>query len=362
MRLVVDCFKLVKGSGKSIGIYNLAQSLVEHLAAEKGSRQIVVLGNAHNRKDFDLPGVTFVEMKYNPLNKLFCIYWELFLVVREAKKQKADRILFPRGFRPLFCGIKDTIIIHDLIPFYYHKQYPDTFNKLENGYIMNRLKASIKGADSVVTISKYSKKEIDEICPGCEKKTTVIYNGYNNVTCGAPVKRERPYLYATTSGLPHKNAAGILKAYDAYYQQAKEPLDLVLIGIPGTEGYAISPEAAAHVECHKFIPKFEDMCSLLKGARAFLFLSYMEGFGFPPLEAMQLEVPVVCSDRSSLPEVVGDAGILVDPDNIPQVVEGLNRVISDETLREELIRKGKENGKRFGWDTRTKQYWKVLEK
>lgn len=361
MRLVIDCFKLVKGMGKSIGIYNLTQSLVTHLAEEKGEdREIIILGNPYNRKDFDLPGVTFEEMKYNPKNKLVCLFWELFGVVGEARKRKADRILFPRGFRPLFYTGKDTIIIHDLIPFYYHKHYPDALNKLENAYIMNRLKASIKGADSVITISDFSRKEIEEICPGCGDKVTVIYNGFNNVTCGEAAKRERPYLFSVTSMLPHKNAAGVLRAYDAYYRQAEDPLDLVVVGIGGTDGFSISREAAAHVECHAFIEKFEDMCRLLKGARAFLFLSYMEGFGFPPLEAMQLGVPVVCSDRSSLPEVIGDAGILADPDNLSQVVEGLNRVQKDETLRQSLIAGGQANVERFSWKTRTKQYWDVL--
>ncbi len=101
MRLVIDCFKLVKGKGKSIGIYNLAQSLVQHLTAANKSgehcEEIIVLGNEYNRKDFDIPGIRFVLMKGNPLNKLTCIVWELFLVPWKARKYGADRILFPTG-------------------------------------------------------------------------------------------------------------------------------------------------------------------------------------------------------------------------------------------------------------------------
>ena len=119
-------------------------------------------------------------------------------------------------------------------------------------------------------------------------------------------------------------------------------------------------EAAAHVRCYKFFEKFEDMCRMAAGAKAYLFLSYVEGFGFPPLEAMQLGVPVVCSDRSSLPEVVADAALLVSPEDEKGAAEALLRVTEDAELRQELIRKGYENIRRFSWDSRTDLYWKEL--
>lgn len=371
MNLVIDCFKLVKGAGKSIGIYNLAKSITEHLGErQSGEHTIIVLGNSHNREEFDVPGVTFIEMKGNPLSKIYCILWELFLVTWYARKYSADRILFPRGFRPLSCGIgsrriKDTIIIHDLIPFYYHEHYPDVFNKLENAYIMNRLKASMKRANRIITISEYSKEDILSKVPSCKSRVTVINNGLNDVTYTETAtdksKEKKEYIVAMTSGLPHKNAEGILKAYEFYYNQSEEPLNLVIIGIADASPYPeMSEEAKAHVTCYKFFEKFEDMCQMAAGGIAYLFLSYVEGFGFPPLEAMQMGLPVVCSDRSSLPEVVADAGILVDPDDLNSVAEALKKVTTDEVLRNELIKRGYENIKRFSWDSRTELYGKEL--
>lgn len=389
MNLVIDCFKLVKGAGKSIGIYNLAKSITGHMgerlvAEQEGEKRegsssdrtrhsIIVLGNSHNRKDFDVPGVTFVEMKGDPLNKLYCVLWELFLVPWHAKRYGADRILFPRGFRPVSCyiggkRIKDTIIIHDLIPFFYDKNYPGVFNRAENAYIMNRLKKSIRKADRVITISEYSRKDILEKAPGCERKITIINNGLNDVSyerdkspASDAAGKKEDYIVAMTSSLPHKNASGVLKAYEAYYKMAETPLSLHVIGIGDTSFYPeMETEAAAHVICHKFFEEFDDMCRLAAAARAYLFLSYMEGFGFPPLEAMQLGVPVVCSNQSSLPEVVGDAGILVGPDDFSGAAKALIDVTTKETLREELIRKGYENIKRFSWESRTDCYWKEL--
>lgn len=375
MNLVIDCFKLVKGAGKSIGIYNLAKSITAHMGEkllQEQEHSIIVFGNAYNREDFDVPGVTFVEMKGNPLNKIYCILWELFIVVRYAGKYQADRILFPRGFAPLIrtgrAGkrIRDTIIIHDLIPFYYDKHYPGVFNKPENAYIMNRLKASIKGADRVITISEYSKKDILSKAPGCEEKITVINNGLNDVSfenksSASAARGAADYIVAMTSGLPHKNARGVLKAYEAYYHLAQKPLDLVVIGIGDTSFYGeMDAKAASHVTCYKFFAKFDEMCRVTSGAKAYLFLSYIEGFGFPPLEAMQLGIPVVCSNRTSLEEVVADAGILVEPDDLEAVAEALRRVTTEENLRKELIRKGYENIKRFSWESRTDLYWKEL--
>ncbi|MCI6553184.1 MAG: glycosyltransferase family 4 protein [Lachnospiraceae bacterium] len=388
MNLVIDCFKLVKGAGKSIGIYNLAKSIVVHLGEralqEQAADSIIVLGNTYNREEFEAPGVTFVEVDGDPLNKAFCILWELVLVAGYAKRYGADRILFPRGYRPLGIflrgrrgRVRDTILIHDLIPFYYHVHYPGVFNPLENAYIMARLKASIKGADRIITISEYSRRDILHQVPGCGERIRVISNGVNDVAFEKDQSRagtggradtgegQKPevqdYIIAMTSGLPHKNAKGVLRAYEAYYRQAAAPLELVVIGIADTSSYQeMDREAAAHVACHKYIGQFTEMCRIAAGARAYLFLSYMEGFGFPPLEAMQLGVPVVCSHRSSLPEVVGEAGLLVDPDDPEAVAEALVRATEDQALRQGLIQKGYENIRRFSWESRTDLYWKEL--
>jgi glycosyltransferase involved in cell wall biosynthesis len=91
-----------------------------------------------------------------------------------------------------------------------------------------------------------------------------------------------------------------------------------------------------------------------------LFLSLAEGFGFPPLEAMQLGTPVICSSRTSLPEVVGDAGILVDPEDVRAVAEAILTLQGDDQKCRDLVQRGYENVKRFTWDSRTRAYWKAL--
>ena len=363
MILIIDCFKLVKGAGKSIGIYNLALNLVRNLVVEKErttdvrikNTQIIVFGTAHNANDFDMDGVEFISMKYNPLNKLFCIWWELFWVSVYAKKYKADKVVYPRGFSSMLHLTRENIIVHDMIPFYYDKHYPGFFNKLENFYIMWRLKASIKHCDKVITISEASKEDILEYTHVDAKKIEVINNGCNFIN---PVENEKKdYFVAITSGLPHKNAEGIIKSYENYYKRAENPIPLKIIGIADCDAYDIDLETKAQIECFKYIASNEEMHKLIADARAFLFLSLVEGFGFPPLEAMQLKTAVICSGISSLPEVVGDAALLVNPENYEEVAAAMDRLSLDAELQEELIQKGSKNIERFSWERIVKQYW-----
>ncbi|MGN0377068.1 MAG: glycosyltransferase family 4 protein [Suilimivivens sp.] len=371
MKLIIDCFKLAKGQGKSIGIYNLAKNLVVNLAKEnnrtKQISEIVILGTEKNRQDFSVEGVTFVNVPYDSSNKLRCIIWELFQVKKYMKKYMGDRILFPRGYAPLFFKGKDTIIIHDLIPFYYHENFPDVFNKVENFYIMSRLKASIKHAERIITISDYSKKEIERIVPSAEGKITVIYNGLNELpeevgnTENERKKEGEEYLSAMTSKLPHKNAKGILEAYKIYWNRAKKPLPLKIIGISSVEEYDMG-RAAGDVICYPYVKDDKELFHIIAGSRLFLFLSLIEGFGFPPLEAMQLHVPVICSDRTSLKEIADGAAVMVDPENAEETAEKIEKLLSDDALCRQLIEAGEKNCQRFGWDTRAGLYMEELSR
>lgn len=366
MILMIDCFKLVKGAGKSIGIYNLALNLVRNLAAEKArtaderikNTRILVLGTEHNKADFNIEGTEFLSVKHNPLDKLFCIWWEMFLVSAYAKKYHADKMVYPRGFSSVLHLTKENIIVHDMIPFYYNKHYPGCFNKLENFYIMKRLKSSIRHCDKVITISQSSKEEILAYTHVKAEKIEVINNGCNLMQKTACEKND--YFVAVTSGLPHKNAEGIIRSYEAYYKKAENPLTLKVIGIADCEAYDILPEAKAQITCYKYVASNQEMHQMIAGARVFLFLSLVEGFGFPPLEAMQLGTAVICSGISSLPEVVGDAALLVSPTDYEETAAAMERLSLDEQLREELIHKGFENIERFSWEKIAKQYWKVL--
>lgn len=370
MILVVDCFKLVRGAGKSIGIYNLALNLVRNLVEEKAGTKdseikqcrIVVLGNAYNEKEFNIPGVEFVCIEHNPLNKLRCIWWELFEVSFAARKYHADKMIHPRGYAPILKMTKEYIVVHDMIPFYYDEHYKGYFNRLENFYIMWRLKASIQSCDRVITISEASCKDILNRVKVPKSKISVIYNGYNKITELPECVDKSNYIIAVTSKLPHKNAKGIIEAYEVYFKQCEHPLQLRIIGIGDVEQYALEPQAKENIKCYQYIESNEEMHRMIAEAKIFLFLSLIEGFGFPPVEAMQLGTPVVCSKMSSLPEVVGDAAMLVDPCKPDEVADALVKLQNDANKQQELIVKGYHNVERFSWDKTANKYADIVMK
>lgn len=368
MKLVIDCFKLVKGQGKSIGIFNLTKNLIGNLVKEnnrtKQIEEIIILGTEKNRNDFSVDGATFAVVPYDPSGTISCVFWELFRVKKYMKKYHGDRILFPRGYAPLFFYGKDTIIIHDLIPFYYHENFPGVFNPVENFYIMNRLKASIKHAESIITISEFSKKEIERRVPSAKGKVKVIYNGLNEIPVSADMFSDenntgKEYLSAMTSRLPHKNAKGIMEAYRIYWSRTKNPLPLKVIGISSVEEFHMG-EAAGDVICYPYVKDDRELFQVIAGSRIFLFLSLIEGFGFPPLEAMQLKVPVICSDRTSLPEVVNDGALLADPENPEEVADKIEQLLSDQDMCKRLVEAGERNCRRFEWDKEIKPYMEEL--
>ncbi|MDE6744823.1 MAG: glycosyltransferase family 4 protein [Lachnospiraceae bacterium] len=363
MKLVIDCFKLVKGTGKSIGIYNLTKNLVENLAKNHIKEdKIIVLGTKYNREDFNLPGVKFISVKYDPHNKLICILWELFLVSVALKRLRANRVLFPRGFAPLRHTVEEYVIVHDMIPFYYHKNFPGVLNPVENFYIMWRLKASVKICDGVLTDSDASKQEIIRWTKGNADKIHVVYPGQNRIRyeSDGTDSGQINYICAVTSRLPHKNAKGIIESYVKYFERSKDPLSLVVIGLENADEYMMPEEVIERITCYKYLKEDTDMYDLIRHSRIFLFLSYIEGFGFPPLEAMQLGVPVICSNVSSVPEVVGEAAVLVDPYDTEQVAEELVRLETDEELRRQYIARGYRNTERFLWEHRIVEYRNIL--
>ncbi len=364
MHIVIDCFKLIKGVGKSIGIYNVALAiaggLAEVISAEGSGDKLTVMGNSFNRKDFEIPGVSFYEVSdLDPKKRLDFVYWELTGVNSHLRRLGADIVIFPRGFAPIRCVIRDAVIIHDMIPFYYDEVFPGYFGFLENLYIKSRLKASAKHAYRVITISEASKKDIVKYTGIGEDRIRVIHDSCEASSYGDKTEGE-PYILAVTSDLPHKNAGAVVRAYEAYLKTAADPLKLVIIGIEDSAAYGASEGALKKTECHKYIGDVNEMKRYISNAEVFLFLSLKEGFGLPPLEAMAAGVPVVCSKRSSLPEVVGDAGALVDPDDPREVASALDKVICDRALKDSLVLRGYENCKRFDAGRIFREYYENI--
>jgi glycosyltransferase involved in cell wall biosynthesis len=262
------------------------------------------------------------------------------------------------------CGVngKKVVTIHDLT----HKAYPETMDPALKTFMDRNFKISLDRADKIATVSEFSKGEIINYFAVDPSKIVVIPSAVNtnsyfpikDTEILAQYKKKYAivgeyFLYLGTLE-PRKNIGALIDAYHLLKQKIPDAPRLLLGGKKGWLYESIFKKVeelglGKDVLFLGYVPD-EDVAPLMCGAVAFVFPSLYEGFGTPPLEAMACGVPVLTSNCSSLPEVTGDAALLVDPLRVESIAVGLERLVADKNLREELSRKGLERAKAFTWE------------
>ena len=365
MTLFFDFYEIALGKGKSIGIYNYALHLLNALAKQKDRNdEIVVACSEENSTALQLIGgikIKIISEKYPNFKQR--LLWRLFKAIDTAKKEKATIYFSPKGFAPsLFIRNRNPFIVvtvHDMIPFYYAENYPGYFGKFESKTVPQSLKKSIEVANKVITISNFSKETILRYAHP-QSEVAVIYNG---MTLPEKVEKEAleatPYLLAIASKLPHKNLEGIVNGYKEYRKIVANPLPLVICGIDGTALKAFDIEGQG-ISSHYFLPD-RAFNNLLANASLLLFLPVVEGFGFPPLEAMNYGIASVVSDIPVLREIMGTAAYYTDCNNVVEIGKAIDRVLSDTSVYHFLIEEGKGALKKYTWDNCAKQVMDVFE-
>lgn len=316
MKILFDAFELSPNAGKSIGIYNYAICLLRALS--KLNLEGVDIHIACNKSAYRDIYFKHAKMHYHILHegipsKFNRQLWLRFKASLFSKKMDADVYYSPKGFLPSLLkffspSIRSVVVIHDLIPFWYKKNYPGYFGRLEEFVVCRGLIQTIKNADHIIAISNATSNDIE--ITTSRKVNSVIYNGIPLVNAGKTNLLGKPYIFAMTSKLPHKNAASLIEAYKVYRENAANPLPLVVCGIDSKVEGVISVKNITNEELHTWYAH----------ANFFIFLSLIEGFGFPPLEAMLHGTAVVCSDIPSLTEVtLGNAAYYVNPNDIKEI-------------------------------------------
>lgn len=220
-------------------------------------------------------------------------------------------------------------------------------------------------ADAVVAISDSTRRDILELLDVLPERVHVVYPGYNAALFSSGVTEEaiarvlrkygirRPYILFVGNLEPRKNLVRLVQAFSLLRERGFKEHTLVLTGQKEwlCEDVFLEVQRQGMEEMVSFTGHVADqeLPALYRGAAVFAYPSIYEGFGFPPLEAMACGTPVVTSNVSSLPEVVGDAALLVDPYDVEGLAAALERAISDGELREELVAKGLQRAARFSW-------------
>ncbi|OFW18538.1 MAG: hypothetical protein A3H97_17705 [Acidobacteria bacterium RIFCSPLOWO2_02_FULL_65_29] len=354
MRIGIDARKL-----HDFGIGTYIRNLLRHLARLDVETEYVVLCRPEDASAIaalgsNLRAVAETSAHYSIAEQLRIPF--------ALKREKVTLFHAPHYVLPPLVRCKSVVTIHDCI----HLMFPQY---LPNPLALRYARASITGAarraTRVLTVSESSKRDILRFVDISPARIDVIYNAYDERFTDAPreedVERVREryqlqdqfVLYAGNVK-PHKNLGRLIEAFDLVRRKGLDELKLVLIG-DDISRYAALRRAVHQHQLHKYVrflgymPE-ETLAVMYRLAGVFVFPSLYEGFGLPPLEAMASGTPVVTSNVSSLPEVAGDAALLVDPLDPSAIADGIYRVLTDRPLQSELRAKGLARARQFSWE------------
>ena len=354
MRIAIDVRKL-----HDYGIGTYVRNLVNELARQDDDAEYVLLCAQADRDALSALGPRFHPQVVRAGNYSVREQWALPWAVARAG---VDLFHAPHYVVPPLTTARFVVTIHDCI----HLRFPQYLpNRAAIHYARAMMTLAARRSRRVLTVSQASKDDILHYLRIPAEKVEVIYNALDPRLEGEPTAddvahvRERflltaPFVLYTGNIKPHKNLDRLIEAFAILRRDGFDFVKLLIIGdevskYPNLRRLVHRFQLHQHVRFLGFVPD-ATLAVLYRLAAVFVFPSLFEGFGLPPLEAMAAGTPVVTSNVSSLPEVVGDAALLIDPMDASAIARAMARVLGDPRLREELVRRGRERVKTFSWE------------
>tara|TARA_B100000989_G_scaffold277090_1_gene237804 strand:+ start:3764 stop:4870 length:1107 start_codon:yes stop_codon:yes gene_type:complete len=352
MKIVYDhqIFSLQNFGGISRYFYELSKNINKKLKKSDYAKIIApfYLNNYINNKENLIKGIK-VPVQNNFGKVLFYTNKIISpLLVANIKPDIIHQTYYFNQSSFLDKNCKKIITVHDMI----HEIYPNYFPN--SRYYIEAKKNAVNKADHVICISENTRRDLIRILGIDYDKTSVIHHGFlyskssNNKKLS---KYEKPYILFVGSRGGYKNFRSLLSVF-ASKPDLKENYKLVAFGGGPFSHYEISLIRELGLNNNNIMQKSGDdnlLRNFYKGASLFVYPSLYEGFGLPPLEAMSCGCPVICSNSSAIPEVVGNAAIYFDPKSLSSIYSALETILNNKTKRNELIFKGFERIKNFEW-------------
>lgn len=333
------------------GIPEYTRQLIHFLAELDHDNQYSIIHHFRDRNSYN-PAANFTRVNaFTPAHHKL----ERIALSLEMTPRRLDLFHSPDFIAPRYAARKHIITIHDL-HFLFHPEFlpPDGLS-----YYQNNIRASVARADHVLVQTEGTKQDVIDRLGVPEEKITVHLLGVNpefqplseDEVRASLAKYHLPDEYILFVGTiePRKNLPNLFRAYDLLHEKSPDMPRLVLGGQPGWHvEQATENLDESVVTWFRGVPA-SDLPALYAGAMMLVLPSFHEGFGMPAVEAMACGTPVVVTNRGSVPEVVGDAGIYIEPESVESIASGIEQLLHNSELRKELREKGLERAKRFTW-------------
>ncbi len=371
MRIAVNTRLLLPGKMEGIGWF--AYETLRRITRGNPGHEFLFLFDRPWSDEFVFSdNVTPMQVKPPARHPFLWYTWFEYSLPGVMKRWEADLFLSPDGYISLSSGVPSVAVIHDIN--FMHR--PEFHPFLTREYYRRYFPRFASEAARIVTVSDYSKNDIIKtfgISPG---KVDVVYNGAGDAFYPLNGEDKEVVINEITGGCDYflfigsfhrrKNITGLLQAYDLFRKINGNDIKLVLAG-EKMYGYPEMRRTISQMSFGNDIIfagyKEPSRLRMLYGAAlGLVYVPLFEGFGIPLLEAMNCDTPVIASNRTSVPEVAGDAAHLVDPENARSVAEGMERLATDGNYRQILVERGRKRRKLFSWDRTAQLLWESVEK
>ncbi len=358
MRIAVNTRFLLKNRLEGIGLYT--HEVVRRLVEQHPEHSFFFYFDRPFDQSFVFgKNVTPIVLFPPARHPFLFVWWFEWSVRRALKRHKVDVFLSPDNFLTLGTKVKTVLVTHDLA----HVHYPEQVSFFQRLYYRFFAKKFNRRADRIVAVSEFTKADIVQQYQLAPAKISVSGNGCRDMfrplqLAEKQAVREhfsegKPYFYYIGAVHPRKNIHRLIAAFDQFKMTSGTPHKLLIAGRFAWQAGEVKTafEAARHQSDIRFLGYVtdEDAVRLMGAATALVYVSLFEGFGVPVLEAMHAEVPVVTSNVSSLPEVAGDAALLVDPTSVEEIAGAMHRICEDDHLCNKLVANGRSQRTKFNW-------------
>jgi glycosyltransferase involved in cell wall biosynthesis len=370
MKIAVNTRFLLKNKLEGIGKFT-RETFKRIVLAHPEHEFIFFFDRPYSEEFIFADNVTPVILFPPARHPILFVWWFEWSVAQALRRYQPDIFISTDGYLTLNTTIKTLLVVHD-IAFVHFPQYVSRSGNIHYQYFTPKY---VKKAAHIATVSEYSKQDLIQKYQVPNNKISVVYNGCDSAfqpismiekaKIQAEFSKGCPYFLYLGSIHPRKNVARLIRAFDQFKSTSNNNFKLLLAGrmawqIEEVNQALANAKHSSDIIRLDYVPDYA-LHKIVATAHALTYISLFEGFGIPILEAMYCDVPTITSNLTSMPEVAGNASILVNPYNENDIAIAISKLATDGVFRDDLIEKGKIQRQQFTWDKTASKVWEAIE-